>query len=301
MSRSQTASREPETAAPHVVGRSRQSTDGELAVVSGAREPFPGPQRATLFPRDGGSASSERCGQCITKALPEPPEKSVVLAGATGADRTHVSRFTKAVPDHLATVAGDEGRLSGDSPAVKSEEWRPVERFPWLEVSSLGRVRHGSRILAPQPLGSGYLRVRTWAPGRRRIQFLVHVEVARAFIGPAPCGFELDHKNGDKADPALTNLEYVTHSENMLRSFRSGQHVPARGERHGMAKLDPSDVLDVIRLDRDGVAVAAIAGIKEIGQTAVYRILSGESWSHLTGLPRKPRSRPLPTPKERAA
>lgn len=45
-----------------------------------------------------------------------------------------------------------------------------------------------------------------------------HILVAKAWIGPRPEGCELDHKDGNIRNCAVSNLEYVTPEENRKRA-----------------------------------------------------------------------------------
>lgn len=90
------------------------------------------------------------------------------------------------------------------------EEWREVPGFPNYAVSNLGRVR-GARggILIPYPGQSGYLRIgiSLGRDGYRRFEY-VHRLVLFAFVGP-PAEYEQGHhKDGDKENNALYNLEW---------------------------------------------------------------------------------------------
>jgi hypothetical protein len=108
------------------------------------------------------------------------------------------------------------------------EEWRPITGWEDLyEVSHQGRVRTIGRGKGRRPPGrvlcqrynrDGYLRVRLT---RNRLEWnpFVHALVLAAFVGPRPIGQDIDHKNGDRGDNRLGNLEYVTTSENVRRSY----------------------------------------------------------------------------------
>ena len=52
---------------------------------------------------------------------------------------------------------------------------------------------------------------------------MVHSLVALAFIGPRPEGMEVNHKDCDKQNNALNNLEYVTHGENQRHAAQMGR------------------------------------------------------------------------------
>lgn len=66
----------------------------------------------------------------------------------------------------------------------------------------------------------GYLRL-SCKKDERHIKITVHRVVAETFFGLAN-GMTVNHKNGDKRDNRVENLEYVTASENTSHSFRTG-------------------------------------------------------------------------------
>lgn len=69
----------------------------------------------------------------------------------------------------------------------------------------------------------------------------VHKIVARTFL-PKPDGHvEIDHKNGEKLDNAVSNLEWVTRSEQHIRAHRMGLK-PGVGQfkQRSVAKIDPA-------------------------------------------------------------
>ena len=49
----------------------------------------------------------------------------------------------------------------------------------------------------------------------------VHRLVARAFFGNKE-GFDVNHKDGNKQNNTISNLEWCTHKENMQHAFRTG-------------------------------------------------------------------------------
>jgi len=51
-----------------------------------------------------------------------------------------------------------------------------------------------------------------------------HTLVALKYIGPPPVkGMEIDHKDENKANNHWTNLQWVTHSFNILKSYKQGR------------------------------------------------------------------------------
>ena len=68
--------------------------------------------------------------------------------------------------------------------------------------------------LNPEETKKGYLRVDLYDENGKRKHFKVHRLVAEAFI-PNPDGKpQVNHKDGNKHNNSVTNLEWVTDSEN---------------------------------------------------------------------------------------
>jgi hypothetical protein len=112
----------------------------------------------------------------------------------------------------------------------------------------------------------------------------VHRLVLLTFGGPPTSGQEVNHKDGDKRNNAIDNLEWVTRSENMqhavangLFSLPCGIHV---GMRNPNAKLTAKDVGD-IRAAKGKVTVHDIIFSYGISRTQVYRLWRGEQWADL--------------------
>ncbi len=80
---------------------------------------------------------------------------------------------------------------------------------------------------------------------RRTTQF-VHRIVAELFL-PNPQNLsDVDHLDGDRMNPAMENLEWVTHEENVKRSYQRGSHVGrAVGEKNPKARLTTEIVLNL--------------------------------------------------------
>lgn len=101
---------------------------------------------------------------------------------------------------------------------LEAEGWRPVDGFDGYEISSLGRVRHGSRILKPWPHKSGHLYVSMSRKGKRQ----VHRLVLLSFVGAPPTdAHESCHRDGNPTNNAVGNLYWGTRSENIRDLVRA--------------------------------------------------------------------------------
>src|SRR5262245_1936000 len=113
---------------------------------------------------------------------------------------------------------------------LPGEYWKIIEGYPDYLVSNMGRVMRGTpgrsthvfRILTPEQDTWGYARARLSNRGTAKNQ-KIHKLVAQAFLGSCPHGYEVNHKDSNKMNPALSNLEYTSRSRNMKHAFHSGR------------------------------------------------------------------------------
>ena len=105
---------------------------------------------------------------------------------------------------------------------LEGKEWRPVIEYEGLyQVSSLGRVKslkdnHNNtreKILRQVKLKNGYLVVNLWKGGKYKT-CLVHRLVATAFLDN-PNNFRcVNHKDENKENNIVSNLEWCTYQYN---------------------------------------------------------------------------------------
>ena len=97
---------------------------------------------------------------------------------------------------------------------MNDEVWKDIEGYEGLyQVSNLGRVksiRYGKeRILKPLRYNCGYFVVNLWKNGERN-QYLVHRLVCQSFI-PNPNNLpQVNHKDENKENNSVENLEWCT-------------------------------------------------------------------------------------------
>ncbi len=185
------------------------------------------------------------------------------------------------------------------------ERWAAVPGFEMLyEVSDRGRVRRVGqahingkgrgggvrigRILALCQIAGGYYAVNLWRHGKIKRR-LIHVLVMEAFVGPARGGYEVNHKDGVKSNNDLSNLEYLTRSQNMIHAYaiglrEKGQDHPLssrRGEKHPNAKLTLSMVAEIRRMRAvPGSTLKSIANRMGVHWTTVARVANGRTWAN---------------------
>lgn len=99
------------------------------------------------------------------------------------------------------------------------EHWKDIEGHPNHEVSDLGRVRNKKtgRIMKQFRGQNGYLQLQIDKRNER-----VHRMVATAFLGGNHQELDVNHKDTNKENNCVSNLEWTTRSENIIHSFKHG-------------------------------------------------------------------------------
>ena len=159
------------------------------------------------------------------------------------------------------------------------EEWIDVPGYEGLyQVSNLGQVKsmRKGRTLSQNPVRGGYLRVCLSKDGKSKGVY-VHQLVADAFIGHRD-GLEVNHIDGDKRNNQVTNLEWVTRSENIKHSYKYlGRVSPAKGKRIA-EKLSADDVMDIRRSNESEQTLAERYGVN---WRTIRNTRTGKAYSYL--------------------
>jgi hypothetical protein len=178
------------------------------------------------------------------------------------------------------------------------EIWKPINGYEnFYEVSNLGNVRsvnryaagvHGSkRLLIGKPLipsigkEPNNYRMVFLRNGVRGNWFKISRLVAIAFI-PNPNNYPcVDHVDCVKTNDSFSNLEWVTHAENMSRASSNGLMNSAKGQNVWNSKLTDEKVLQMLALFKAGKTKTEIAREFQMGETIVREIIAGKRWKHV--------------------
>ncbi|NDG19355.1 MAG: hypothetical protein EB117_13935 [Betaproteobacteria bacterium] len=112
---------------------------------------------------------------------------------------------------------------------------KEIAAFLNTSVTTVMSIKHGKtwtgnvayRLLKDTPINSGY-RVIRLCKNSQYTQKLVHRMVWEAFNGAIPHRLEVNHKDLDKTNNRLDNLELVTHQENLIHRFSTRKRSPNR-------------------------------------------------------------------------
>ena len=146
---------------------------------------------------------------------------------------------------------------------MKGEIWCPVKNYENLyEVSDQGRVKSvgygDDRILKPRRNTCGYLRVDLYKNGYNKT-YLVHRLVAQTFIPNHQNLTEVNHKDEDKTNNKVSNLEWCDRKYN--------QNYGTRNQRVSIKLSKP-----VLQYTKSGVFVGEWKSIHDVERNLGYAI-----------------------------
>lgn len=183
--------------------------------------------------------------------------------------------------------------------SMKQIIWKNIKLYKGYQVNNIGEVRSIDRFITQRARPSiggtfkrlylgrvlkldvgknGYVRVML-NKGKRE---LVHRLVAKEFIlnlEKKPCTNHLDNNRGNNK---VENLEWVTHSENLLYCVKQGRQsvVRAVGEDCGGARLTEKQVKQIRKL-KGKMSYRKIGRKFGVVHSTVKNIIVRNNWKHI--------------------
>lgn len=176
--------------------------------------------------------------------------------------------------------------MSEDDPGA----WLPVREFPaHYEINQLGQLRrlqhyhrgNVGKLRKPQYDKKGYMTYMLSVANKVYLRY-AHRMVADAFKGPIPEGLEVNHEDGDKGRPHLSNLTIMTNGENRAHSYRVlgvAPNCPGRNEESPTAKLTWEAVRDIRRrYAAGGVSYKQLGDVYGVTKTTIMYVVKQMGW-----------------------
>ena len=147
--------------------------------------------------------------------------------------------------------------MSGGS--HNKEIWKPIENIPYYLVSNLGRVKSIERLVKNNNYGGERIipeRILSpWKQSNDKNTYLkvtigkkalfVHRLLCLAFI-PNPNKFsDVNHKDGNKSNNNLENLEWCNRSYNNLHAYKNKLKFPIKGRKIAMIDKQNNNIIKV--------------------------------------------------------
>jgi hypothetical protein len=150
------------------------------------------------------------------------------------------------------------------------EIWKDIEGYEGLyQVSNLGRIKSLERKVKNQfneyiikekikklsDNGHGYLHLTLYKNGKFK-QFYIHRIVAEAFLSNSKNYLEINHKDGNKQNNCIDNLEWCTSSQNKKHAFKIGLKISKKGR-------DNDKSIKIKQMDKNNKLINIFYGIRE--------------------------------------
>lgn len=176
------------------------------------------------------------------------------------------------------------------------EVWKPIKDYEGkYEISNYGRVKSVCRFISdsgkhgmwyPEKFlklskdKDGYLTVGFCKDGKKT-RHKVHRLVMSAFVGDSD--LQVNHIDGNKENNCLSNLEYVTSSDNIKHAYRTGLKSEA-GSKNPQSKLTEEQVREIcILFQTTTLTNKKIADMYNLkSDETIRRIRKRKAWTHVS-------------------
>lgn len=122
------------------------------------------------------------------------------------------------------------------------------------------------RVLNQNEDGEGYYHVMIYY-NRQRKTTKVHKLVAEVYLGN-PNGMHVNHKDCNKLNNHVSNLEYVTRQENMTHAVKMGRLV---------RKINTKQAIEINNMRSNGMAYKRIAAIFNVSYQAIQYTIKNKT------------------------
>jgi hypothetical protein len=168
--------------------------------------------------------------------------------------------------------------------------WKVIPGYEDYEASESGIIRRVADntakahkklpfILKPRVATTGYWVVSVWENGRLRTR-KVHRLVALAFHGLPPSSkHEVAHNDGDRLNPAASNLRWATRRNNFADKVQHGTQF--RGVQITVSVLTEDNVRTMRDLRESGVTYQSIADRFGVNQSTCWSAVNRKTWTHV--------------------
>lgn len=110
---------------------------------------------------------------------------------------------------------------------------------------------------------------------------LIHRLVYETFVGVIEKDKQINHKDGNKQNNHISNLESVSPKENMQHAWKTGLCKKRLGTELVFSKLNNKKIRKIRNMSENGVSQKEIGNIFNVHQSNISYIISRKTWSHI--------------------
>lgn len=170
-----------------------------------------------------------------------------------------------------------------------SEQWKVIKDFPDYAVSDRGRVKritknrihNMGKIMKQYKDKAGYMHI-SFSVNKKMTTFQIHRLVLIHFKSDCPKKHECNHKDGNKSNNNIENLEWVTRSKNQKHKYEILKHHIKKGEEKCNHKLFEWQVKEIRNLYiRNKIGYGTLAKKYNTCKTNIENIICRKTWNHI--------------------
>jgi len=144
-------------------------------------------------------------------------------------------------------------------------------------ISNFGDIRNiDNKIMKTHKNKDGYLRLKLFK-NKKPIMRSIHSLVLEAFLSPRPKNLTCNHKDGNKLNNYIRNLEWLTMEDNNKHAYRTGLKNH-KGENHPQSKFKQYQINAIRKLAKEGVKQKIIAKKYNTKQPRISEIVLYKTW-----------------------
>lgn len=157
--------------------------------------------------------------------------------------------------------------------------WKQIPNYPLYVCSSDGKIKNIKRqkLLKPTSDKNGYLKVILCKDNKHK-NIAVHRVVAMVFLKNPHNLPQVNHKDGNKTNNTVSNLEWCSNYDNIQHAIKNGL-IKVKCEDNPNAKLKKSDILNIReRFSAGTYNKSELARLFGVSTTLIRYIIEEKNW-----------------------
>ncbi len=158
--------------------------------------------------------------------------------------------------------------------------WKQIRNYNY-EINEEGKIRNirTGKIRNSFKRKDEYIGVQLYLG--KVVNFQLHRLLAECFI-PNPKNKQfVNHKDSNRSNNNLTNLEWVTFSENVRHGYEKG-YADNKGSKNGFSVLNEEKVLEIReRRKKEKLTYQKLAEIYNVSYGCIAGIIQKINWKHI--------------------
>lgn len=176
--------------------------------------------------------------------------------------------------------------------------WKSIPSIKHYQCNKNGQIRRristvhfgkqkrvvGGTILSPKTKKNGYQEVNLYPLTGRSKSYYVHRLIAETWLGEIPPKMSVNHKDFDKTNNSVSNLEIVSYSENSRHAYINGRikPKPLPGSLHPRSKTNEKEVKKIRKEhDKHHSLKRLVDDYPHLSKGTLAKIIYKETWRHV--------------------